>query len=211
MNYSVVIVAAGKGSRTNLEYNKVFYKINGESVIHKTLSVFMQDEECVEIIVVISKVEQAMFEHLLDSDKIVYVEGGSTRQESVYNGLEAVSSAYVMIHDGARPYLTNKEVGSLKQILKKEDACLLMVPVIDTIKIVEDGYVVSTPQRSTCFAAQTPQCFKTSMIIDCHRKAIKDGFIASDDAQLVEKYGGKVKVVMGDYANKKITTKEDLD
>lgn len=212
MKYSTVIVAAGKGTRANLGYNKIFYEIKGETVISKTISTFDNDIDCEEIIMVISLDDRAMFEQVLSSKKIVYIEGGSTRQESVFKGLEIVKSDYVMIHDGARPYIDKKEIAKLKRTLQEDDACLLAVPVVDTIKIVKDGYVEYSPERSTCYAAQTPQCFKTDLIIECHKKATADGFVASDDAQLVETYGGniRVKLVPGDYANKKITTKEDL-
>lgn len=212
MKYSTVIVAAGKGTRTNLGYNKLFYEMHGEMMIAKTVSVFVNDPDCEEIIMVISLDDRQMFERILSSDKITYTKGGSTRQESVFKGLEIVKSDYVMIHDGARPYIDKKEITKLKRTLQEDDACLLAVPVVDTIKIVKDGYVEYSPERSTCYSAQTPQCFKTDLIIECHKKAAADGFVASDDAQLVETYGGniRVKLVPGDYANKKITTKEDL-
>lgn len=212
MKYSTVIVAAGKGTRTNLGYNKLFYEMHGEMMISKTVSVFVNDSDCEEIIMVISLDDRQMFERILSSDKITYIKGGSTRQESVFKGLEIVKSEYVMIHDGARPYIDKKEITELKRTLQEDDACLLAVPVVDTIKIAKDGYVEYSPERSTCYAAQTPQCFKTDLIIECHKKAVSDGFVASDDAQLVETYGGniRVKLVHGDYANKKITTKEDL-
>jgi len=212
MKYSTVIVAAGKGTRTNLGYNKLFYEMHGEMMISKTVSVFVNDPDCEEIIMVTSLDDRQMFARILSSDKITYTKGGSTRQDSVFKGLEIVKSEYVMIHDGARPYIDKKEIAELKRILQEDDACLLAVAVVDTIKIVKDGYIEYSPERSTCYSAQTPQCFKTSLIIDCHKKAKKEGFVASDDAQLVEVYGGsiQVKLVLGDYANKKITTKEDL-
>lgn len=211
MKYSVIIVAAGKGTRTNLEYNKVFYEIQGESIIHKTVSLFANDEDCDEIIIVVSKTEIEQFEKLLHSDKIVYVFGGETRQESVFHGLQGVHNPYVMIHDGARPFLKRNQIEVLKQTLQEEDACFLAVPAVDTIKIVENGYVKVTPNRSSCYLAQTPQCFKTELILACHTKAATLKFLGSDDVQLVEQFSTKrIKVVLGDYGNKKITTKEDL-
>lgn len=211
MKYSVIIVAAGKGARTELEYNKLFFKVGEETLIYKTIQPFQKDEDCAEIIMVVLADERAMFEEILPYEKIRYTEGGSTRQESVYNGLKLVTSEYVMVHDGARPYLESYLIEDLKQTLMNEDACLLMVPVVDTIKQVKDGYVVNTPLRSECYAAQTPQCFKTNLLKKCHEKGMEDNFTASDDAQLVEAYGDvKVKVVESSYGNKKVTTKEDL-
>lgn len=210
MKYSVVIVAAGKGERLDLGYNKLLYKIDEETIIEKTVSVFRQDKDCEAIILVIASSEKAVFRKIFASDKIIFVEGGKSRQESVYYGLQAVQSVYVMIHDGARPYVSQKELDELKQVLEHE-ACMLAVPAIDTIKYVEDGYVKTTPLRSNCYLAQTPQCFKTKAILACHEQARKALVEASDDAQLMELFGtDPVKIVVGSYQNSKITTKADL-
>lgn len=213
MKYSAIILAAGKGSRTNLEYNKVFYTFSdGEKLLCKTLKPFLSDEDCTQIVVVTGKEEKEIVEEILVNDpRIVYTFGGATRQDSVYNGLEKVTNKYVMIHDGARCYVSKEEIERCKEALTYEDACLLMVPAIDTIKVVEDGYVKTTPVRSTLYYAQTPQCFKTELIKDCYKQGKETCWQASDDASLVEKFSDtKVKVVIGEYANKKVTTKEDL-
>lgn len=211
MKYDAIILAAGKGTRTKLEYNKVFYTIENEPIISKTLKPFLEDKDCEHIIVVISEIEKADFEKVIHNDKVIYCIGGVTRQDSVYNGLTKVSNDYVMIHDGARPYVSLSLLEDIKQVLQIEDACLLMVPSVDTIKIVKESYVVSTPLREDCYLAQTPQAFKTDTIMNCHKLAKQNHFIGSDDAQLVEQFSEtKIKVVMGDYANKKITTQEDL-
>lgn len=213
MNYSAVILAAGKGSRTNLEYNKVFYTFSdGEKLLVKTVRPFLEDEKCTQIIVVTGKEEKEIVTEILgEYKKFMFTYGGDTRQDSVYNGLSLVKEEYVMIHDGARCYISKEEIDRCIKTLESEDACLLMVPAIDTIKVVQDGYVVSTPQRSTLFYAQTPQCFKTQLIKDCYQKGKEEGWQASDDTSLVERYSDvKVKVVPGEYANKKVTTKEDL-
>ena len=143
--------------------------------------------------------------------RITLVQGGSTRQESVYHGLVKVKNSYVMIHDGARPFLNQDLLDSIKNTLTTEDACLLMVPCKDTIKKVIDGYVETTYDRSTLMAAQTPQAFKTDLILSCTKKAMEENYTGTDDASLVEKYSDvKVKAVEGSYANIKITTIEDL-
>ncbi len=213
MNYSAIVLAAGKGSRTNLEYNKVFYRFkDGEYLLLKTLRVFLEDEECKQIVVVTTPDEIGIIQDMVHHDKVVYAYGGAQRQDSVFNGLKQVNQEYVMIHDGARCFIDESMVASLKNALQKEDACLLMVPVIDTIKTVKDGYVVSTPPRETLYAAQTPQCFKTSLIMQCHQINQEKQEAVSDDASLIERYSDvRVKVVLGSYANKKITTVEDLD
>lgn len=212
MEYSAIILAAGKGSRTNLEYNKVFYKFSdGQVLLLKTLSRFLDDKSCTQIVIVSTPNEIEIIQDMIDDSRITYTYGGETRQDSVYNGLQKVSNEFVMIHDGARCFVSAKEIENCKKALEKNDACLLMVPAIDTIKKVVDGYVVNTPLRSELYAAQTPQCFKTELIKECYQKAKDEGAIASDDASLVELYSDvKIKVVKGEYANKKVTTKEDL-
>lgn len=212
MEYSAIILAAGKGSRTNLEYNKVFYKFSdGQVLLLKTLSRFLDDKSCTQIVIVSTPNEIEIIQDMIDDSRITYTYGGETRQDSVYNGLQKVSNEFVMIHDGARCFVSAKEIENCKKALEKNDACLLMVPAIDTIKKVVDGYVVNTPLRSELYAAQTPQCFKTELIKECYQKAKDEGAIASDDASLVELYSDvKIKVVNGEYANKKVTTKEDL-
>lgn len=211
MKYSAIIVAAGKGTRTNLEYNKVFYPMNDTTVIQHTVQPFIDDADCEAIIMVISKHEEAMFQQHLQHHKIQYVKGGNTRQESSYNGLQVVTSEYVMIHDGARPFIQIEQLNALKQALLQDDAALLMVPVIDTIKEVKDGYVIHTPNRNNYQCAQTPQAFKTELIKACHEQARLSTNMASDDAMLIETYAKTpIKVVEGSYTNIKVTTPKDL-
>lgn len=212
MKYSVIMVAAGKGTRTGLSYNKVFYKIGNVPIITQTLKPFEEDEDCERIVMSISPQEQEDFESVIDSEKVVYVHGGATRQESGYLGLQAVDSEYVMIHDGVRPFLTREHLEALKDALHTDDAALLMVPLIDTIKEVKDGYVVHTPERSSYMSAQTPQAFKTDLIRKCHEEGRKHpDIVASDDAMLAELYSDvKIRVVEGSYDNIKVTTRRDL-
>ena len=213
MNYSVCLLAAGKGSRTKLDYNKVFYKLNEtETVLDKSISIFKKDPDCKQIILVCAQYEHEYVESVYGTDEqICIVDGGATRQDSVYNGLQAVTSEYVWIHDGARPFLQPSEIEKLKKALEKESACLLMVPSTDTVKLVQDGYVVQTWDRSQVYRAQTPQCFKTSLIQECHAQAKLENKIATDDAQLVEWYSTTpIRVIEGDPGNIKITHPNDL-
>lgn len=212
MKYSVLICAAGSGTRMKLGYNKVYAKLNdGQMIIDKTINVFLNDMDCEEIVVVSDPdVFLEMHNGVIDQ-RITLVQGGNTRQESVYHGLVKVKNSYVMIHDGARPFLNQDLLDSIKNTLTTEDACLLMVPCKDTIKKVIDGYVETTYDRSTLMAAQTPQAFKTDLILSCTKKAMEENYTGTDDASLVEKYSDvKVKAVEGSYANIKITTIEDL-
>lgn len=213
MNYSVCILAAGKGSRTQLDFNKVFFKFkDGTSVLDRSVNLFNEDSDCKEIILVVAEHEKEYVEKLYQNiNKIKITIGGKTRQESVSHGLRLVCSEYVFIHDGARPYLNIKEVNKLKQTLLEYDSCLLMIPSVDTVKIVENGFVKESLDRSLLYNAQTPQCFKTSLLKECHQKALEDQREATDDAQLVEWYSNAlIKVVTGNASNIKITNPSDL-
>ena len=212
MNYSALIVAAGKGKRMGLGYNKVLYRLsNEETILQTTVQVFLADSRCKQIIVVMNKEDIAKCVKEQDVGKVVRVQGGATRQESVFNGLGAVSEDYVLIHDGARPFLTQECIDNLLVTLESEKACLLAVPVKDTIKVIEQGYIKETLIRDNLVQAQTPQAFETDFIINCYKEGKKRGLLFTDDAQLVELVSDtKIKVVVGDYKNLKITTIEDI-
>lgn len=212
MKYSVVIVAAGTGSRMGLGYNKVYAPLHdGRSILMHTIDVFEKDMECTQIIVV-TEADDFM-RMICDNwpDKVVLAKGGSSRQESVCHGLLAVKEDVVMIHDGARPYVKQENLDALKAALAGHKAACLMVPCKDTISVVEDGYIVNALDRSSLRAAQTPQVFQTDLILSCMRQAFADGFVGTDDCSLVLRYSKeKICVVDGSYENIKITTPEDL-
>jgi 2-C-methyl-D-erythritol 4-phosphate cytidylyltransferase len=212
MEYSALIVAAGSGSRMGLGFNKVYAKLkDGQTILERTIGVFLRDPDCKEIIVVTDPEEYRKRIPARSIGRIVLCSGGKTRQESVNCGLQAVTQPIVMIHDGARPYLSLKNLANLKTAMETEKAALLMIPCKDTIKKVVNGYVEETYDRTTLAAAQTPQVFDTELILDCMERAIEEGFTGTDDTSLVEKYSNvKVKMVEGSYENIKITTPEDL-
>lgn len=211
MNYSVVVLCAGKGTRSGLNYNKMLYSFKDKTVYEMTMELFLNDKRCKQIIVITKKEEVSELKKLIVSDKIEYIFGGKERQDSVYNGLQVVNQDYVLIHDGARPYLKIENVNDLLKCLESNDACLLTVPVKDTIKICQDGKVVETLPRSMLMQAQTPQAFKTSLIKECYQLGKDSGFLATDDTSLVEKFKNtEIRTVMGSYDNIKITTPDDL-
>lgn len=210
MKYSAVILAAGSGSRMNMGYNKLLYRLDQQTIIEKTVNVFENDPACSQILLVLSQTDMKAMNEIFH-DRVEYVLGGTQRMESSYAGVTHAKEKIVMIHDGARPYVSLKELKDCLQTMETHRACLLMVPVKDTIKVVKDNVVVSTPQRSDLMAALTPQCFEKDLICDCLTKAMHSDQIFSDDASVVEAFSDEpVQVVLGSYANKKITTKEDL-
>lgn len=209
--YSAIVLCAGAGKRTGLEYNKMLYSFKGKTVYEMTLDHFINDERCKQIVVVTKKEEREDFISLIKDERIVFVNGGKERQDSVFEGLKAVNQPYVFIHDGARPYVKDEHLSLLLECLKEHKACLLMVPCKDTIKEVENGCVVKTLERSKLMQAQTPQAFEYNLIYNAYKKGIETSYQATDDAQMVETFSDeKVYVVIGDYDNKKITTPEDL-
>lgn len=209
--YSAIILGAGSGKRLNLGFNKVLFKLMDKEVISYSIDYFKNDMDCKEIILVVSDVD---FRYMLDkyqNDVDSIVIGGDERQNSVYNALKKVNEEYVLIHDGARPFIPYEAVEELKNSLPNHKSLTLAVRVKDTIKDVENGYVISTLNRERLVNTQTPQAFHTKDILSAHQLAIKDSYKATDDTMLLDKYFSiKTKVVNGDYRNVKLTTKDDL-
>jgi 2-C-methyl-D-erythritol 4-phosphate cytidylyltransferase len=135
--------------------------------------------------------------------------GGDERQKSVRNGLELVDTDHVVVHDAARPFATVDLVRAVLSALKGAHGAAPAVPVPDTLKEVRDGRVIRTVERSSLWAVQTPQAFSTETLKSVHDKARVDGFVGTDDAQLVERYGGVMRIVEGARDNIKLTYPED--
>ena len=209
--YSAIILCAGSGKRTGLGYNKMFYQLQGETVYEKTVNVFFNMiRDVKKSLSYVKKKKQSHFKKLLNKKCMKFVEGGKERQDSVYEGLKHVTSDYVMIHDGARPFVKKDLLDRLVVGMEEHKAVLAMVPCKDTIKRVKDGRVVETLIRSELMQAQTPQAFDTVLIRNAYKEAIENNIQATDDASMLELQGKDVYVVEGDYDNIKITTKEDL-
>lgn len=214
---SVVIAAAGLSSRMKTKVNKQFLNINSKPVLAHTLEAFSNCKIVDEIILVTQEIElencrkNIVEKYKIDKIKDIVI-GGSTREESVYNGLKRVSSNMdiVVSHDGARPFVEEEDIVNSIRAAMEEGACILGVPVKDTIKVVDGGLVEKTPNREKLWAIQTPQTFKKDIIMRAYEKAMRDGFRGTDDSSLVEHMGLDVKVIRGDYNNIKITTLEDM-
>jgi len=212
MDYSVLIVAAGKGTRMGLGYNKMFFTLkDGKTVLDQSIELFLHDVRCRQIVIVTNRVDMPRIVKSSESGKIVSVNGGDTRQDSVYNGLMAITEEIVLIHDGARPWLEIDCVNRLLEAMETEKACILAVDVKDTIKKVVGDYIANTVNREEHVLAQTPQAFLTSFILDCYHQAFAKHILATDDAQIVEMCSDQpIRVVKGDYKNIKITTQDDV-
>lgn len=215
---NAVIVAAGRGTRMCMDKNKQYIDIAGKPILARTLEAFDRCDLINEIIVVVSEQDIVYCkQHIIDMYGIKKVKcivaGGDERQESVYNGLLNVSSGcdIVVIHDGARPFITEDIIINSILTAKEYGAACVAVPTKDTIKVSDsDQFINETLNRSMLWSIQTPQAFAYKTIMEAHIKAKEDGFVGTDDAVLVERLGLKVKLVMGSYDNIKITTKDDL-
>ena len=214
---SVVIVSAGRGSRMKADINKQFLKLKGKEVIAHTIDKFYNNKNIDEIVVVVKEDEADFFRrNIIDKygyKNIKIAFGGQERQDSVFNGLKAVNERcdIVLIHDGARPFVTDEIIKNSIECAKKNKCVIVGVPVKDTIKIInKDNEVCDTPNRSTLWSIQTPQVFEYLSIIKAHKIAKEKSYYGTDDSMLMEYLGYNVKVIEGSYNNIKITTPEDL-
>lgn len=207
---STIITAGGNSSRFNNE-NKLLINIKEHPVIYYSVKVFAELEIVDEIIISANKQYIETYESLFkEIKKVRVIEGGKTRQESVYNALkECKNCEYAIIHDGARPFIKKETILNCLEKAKKYSASIVAVKTVDTIKIAnENGQIISTPNRKTLWNAQTPQIFEYKKIMDLHEKYKNENY--TDDALLFEKAGYPVYIQEGEYSNFKITTKEDL-
>ena len=208
---TAIITAAGKGSRMGASLPKQFLKIGSKTILEKAIQPF-QKADCVDQIIVVSGADFVDFcqDICKDISKVKdVISGGKERQDSVNNALNLVDEGYVLIHDGARPYITEKVILNVLEDVSAVGAAVAAVPVKDTIRQQnEEGG--KTLKRSELYSVQTPQGFEVSLIKEAFAKAYEEGFYGTDDAGLVDRMGKEVAISEGDYANIKITTKEDM-
>ena len=212
-----IIVAAGKGSRMGLGFNKVLANLQGRPVIDWTIQKFVLSNLIDTLVLVINPEDRKAMEGICEpytgKVKFIMENGGDSRQDSVYNGLKALpeETDIVLIHDGARPFVDREIIEKSIKYAQKAGAACAGLPARDTIKIVDTGNtVLSTPDRKTVWHAQTPQSFKKEIIIKSYEKAREKGIFGTDDAGLAEAAGFKVLMFEGSIRNIKLTTAEDL-
>ncbi len=214
----VIIVCSGIGKRMNSNVPKQFIKINDKPIVCYTIDKFENCNYIDEIIIVTNKEYIDYFKNSIINDynykKIsAVIEGGKERLNSVYNGINYIKynkDSIVLIHDGVRPFIDEKDIINIIEETKIYNACILGVKVKDTVKICKDGFIQTTPNREDIWLAQTPQAFKYNIIKEAYEYAFNNNLFLTDDASVVENFGFKVKIIEGNYSNIKITTKEDL-
>lgn len=212
MKYTAIILAAGSGSRTGLEMNKVFIEINGKKVLDYSVDFFKNHKDCNEIVLVCSNNDfnfiYATYSEVVD----VIITGGSTRQSSVYKGLNKATLDYVLIHDSARPFILEDCINQLVENVKETKASTLAVFVKDTIVNINGNRLGKTLHRSELLAIQTPQAFYKDLVLKAHEKARDNAYLGTDDTGLVARFTNVTPAyVIGDYRSIKLTTKEDID
>jgi 2-C-methyl-D-erythritol 4-phosphate cytidylyltransferase len=212
----LLIPAAGTGKRMGSDRNKLLLPILDKPILQWTLEAAIASSAISTIYVIGQSYDFAAFGQILtrlaSPKAITLIQGGDTRQDSVFNGLQALpnNSKAVLIHDGARCLATPELFDQCAEALKIYSGLIAAVPVKDTIKIVNSGLVESTPDRNYLWAAQTPQGFSVQELKLAHQKARDLNWSVTDDAALFEKIGLPVQIVMGEETNHKITTPQDL-
>lgn len=215
---SAVIVAAGRGLRMKGQVPKQYLPLVGLPILSHTLKRFDEVPQIDSIFLVVASSE---FEHCQNriiepsglGTSVALVAGGARRQDSVYNGLLAAkdSGGIVVIHDGVRPCVRRRDIEACIRAAREHGAAILGIPVVDTLKRTDrDRRITATMDRQYIWQAQTPQAFEYSLIRRAHEAAQLEGYLATDDAQLVERIGKPVHMVHGHRNNIKITMPEDL-
>lgn len=218
---SAIVVAGGAGERFGQAGGKQMIVVDGLPLLAHALLAFERCARVGEVVLVthpdrVDEYRRETVEAASLKKVGAVVGGGMTRQESVANGLSAMSSAasIVAIHDGARPLVTPAVITSAIDVLERSsdlDGVVVGHPSYDTMKVVgSDGVVIDTPDRSTLWVVQTPQVFRAARLRDAYEGASTAGFVGTDDASLVEWFGGRVGVVLGPRDNVKVTVAEDL-
>ncbi len=214
MTTTAIITAGGTGKRMGGTTPKQFLPLAGTPVLVHTVRAFLQTP-CIEQIIVVVPSEHLQHTNLLVQqyklEKCRVIKGGTLRQDSVEQGMQAANDAdYLVIHDGVRPLLTREIIENCLNGAIAHGAAITAIPVKDTLKSVLDGTITKTVDRTNLWQAQTPQAVKKSLLEEAYKKAEKDNFVGTDEASLLENIGCRPAIVSGSEMNIKITHQEDL-
>ncbi len=208
---TAIIVAAGMGRRMGSAVPKQFLQLGGIPLAAHSLQAFQEHDQVDRMVLVLPQIPPRSLELSGYSKLTATVEGGDSRQASVAQGLAAVEdSDWVLIHDAARPLVSEQLIRSVLEAAKESGAAVPACRVGDTLKKVNGQVVAGTLLREDLIQVQTPQAFRTSLAREAHEAARRDGFLGTDDAQLVERLGRTVVWVEGSPINLKVTTEDDL-
>jgi 2-C-methyl-D-erythritol 4-phosphate cytidylyltransferase len=206
----VIIPAAGTGTRFGGPLPKQFQPLAGKPLIQHVIERFLLDENVARIIVPVAEV---LLASVKNSERVKFVGGGATRQESVIRGLDEAGddAELIAVHDAARPLFSADMFHAVLAAARESGAALPVIPVADTIHVMnDDATVASTIDRSMLGAAQTPQVFRTSILREVLQRAQAENLTGTDEAGLAVRFGYTVRAIPGDPRNLKITVPEDL-
>ena len=208
-NVGVLIVCAGRGRRLG-GIDKAVLKLKQKPLFYHSFRVFREIKEIKQIVIVLRRNNLNLAKKIIRDKKVLFAEGGRERKDSVFNGLSLLSKEidYVLIHDGARPFISKRMILNILRKLKKYPAVICAIRAADTLKLTEKGYIRKTLDRQNIFLAQTPQGFRRDLITKGYKK-FKNKKL-TDDAQFLELMGKKVKIIDGSRNNIKITYPEDI-
>lgn len=211
---TALIAAGGSGNRMNSDIPKQFMLIEATPIIAKTLLAFQNDKLTDNIVIVsrpddIEKIQEIIKTYKIEKVTDI-VSGGKTRQLSIINGLNKVTSDIVLIHDAARPFVSQAQIDEVIKSVDKNKAAALGIPISDTLKLSNNGKIVKTIDRNGMYAIQTPQGFDTKLIKAAHENATKNNISVTDDCSVAEAMGIDVFIVNGSARNIKITNPDDI-
>jgi len=211
---AVVVPAGGIGARLGSRTPKQFLPLGRAPILAVTLGHFRRHPRVGAIVVAAPATHVVRTRRVLGrgGTPLTVVVGGTTRQESVWAGVQAVPAwaAVILVHDAVRPFVTRALIDTLVAAAERDGAAVCGLPVTETVKRVRDGRVEATLDRGGLWSVQTPQAFRAPILREAHDKARRDGFVGTDDAMLVERLGHPVRMVPGLADNVKITTADDL-
>ena len=209
MSLVVIVPAAGTGSRFGGSLPKQFHTLAGKPVIQHVIERFLIDEAVTRVVV---PVAEMLLARVKNSERVMFVAGGKTRQQSVIRALEDASEAeLIAVHDAARPLFSMPIFHAVVNAARESGAALPVIPVTDTIhEMNDDSTIARTLDRTRLGAAQTPQCFRADILRDILARAQAEGIEGTDEAGLAVRFGYTVRAVPGDPRNLKITVPEDL-
>jgi len=213
---SVIIPAAGSGSRFGSTIPKQFLLLRGRPILAHTVERFRGSGRAFRIILCADAAQRARVEEMITVNgwaEAEIADGGDTRQESVLNGLELIGgddSNLVAVHDAVRPFFSRATFERVLEAATEFGAAVPVTPMVETVHRTEGGYIRGTPDRSLLVSAQTPQCFRLGILREALQRARTEGISGTDEAGLVARFGHSVRIVDGDRFNMKITQPEDL-
>lgn len=209
----VIIPAAGVGKRMQSVVPKQYLDIDGMTILDRTIDKFISLEFINKVIVVLSSNDDYFRDSkFLNNPKLLVVLGGKERCDSVYNGILAATSEYVLVHDAARPCVLTSDIQLLVDKCSNDNGGLLVSRIPDTIKKAnEHNEVISTIPRDNVYRALTPQYFKKDLLRKAYEKSVNDGFVMTDESSAMEYLGYKPQAVVGSSTNIKITEPNDLE